>query len=275
MSFVLGPPLGGMAADYDPRWPFVIAVLEGGLLIGALQFLPEPSPKAKNTGGEESPKIDPTSDNNNAVAVPDQSLSDTIKRSRSRLLIAAENGRAKATGKGDGESVAVATPTRAKRSPAAAAATAATAGVGLSGRLALFKGPEGTQMAWGFHDRFFLVVAESMYHTSFAPFLTKVLGFPAGRIGVLLSFMGMVSTFTNAFLVGGLTRTFGETPLMAGSLLVLVSFRFFVFVHVSRVELLPFPAGRPLLLSFSRTYNHTGTDDNATTPPPPSKAPLT
>ncbi|CAN0539334.1 unnamed protein product, partial [Ectocarpus sp. 8 AP-2014] len=73
-------------------------------------------------------------------------------------------------------------------------------------------------MAWGFHDRFFLVLAESMYHTSFAPFLTSVLSFPTGTVGCLLSFMGMVAALTNAFLVEALTKRFGERPLLASSL---------------------------------------------------------
>lgn len=78
-------------------------------------------------------------------------------------------------------------------------------------------------MGWGFHDRFFLVVAEGMYHTSFSPFLTSVLAYPTSTVGLLLSFMGMVSALTNAFLVGELTKRFGERPLMASSLMVLVS----------------------------------------------------
>ena len=110
-------------------------------------------------------------------------------------------------------------PVSSSTGAAAAAAAAAVAG----GRLSIFRGPGGKQMGWVFHDRFFFVLAESLYHTSFAPFLTKELEFPAGRIGMLLSFMGMVSALTNLVLVGALTRRFGERPLMAVSLLVLVS----------------------------------------------------
>ncbi|CAN0173340.1 unnamed protein product, partial [Ectocarpus fasciculatus] len=100
-------------------------------------------------------------------------------------------------------------------------AVAGGGGGGGGGRLGIFRGPGGRQMAWGFHDRFFLVLAESMYHTSFAPFLTSVLSFPTGTVGFLLSFMGMVAALTNAFLVGALTKRFGERPLLASSLVVL------------------------------------------------------
>ncbi|CAN0412995.1 unnamed protein product, partial [Hapterophycus canaliculatus] len=83
-----------------------------------------------------------------------------------------------------------------------------------------FRGAGGLQLAWGFHDRFFLVLAESMYHASFAPFLTSVLAFPTGRVGFLLSFLGLVSAVTNGFLVGALTRRFGEGLILASSLAV-------------------------------------------------------
>ncbi|CAM9899609.1 unnamed protein product [Scytosiphon promiscuus] len=59
-----------------------------------------------------------------------------------------------------------------------------------------------------------------MYHTSFAPFLTSVLAFPTGRVGFLLSFLGLVSAVTNGFLVGALTRRFGEGLILATSLAV-------------------------------------------------------
>lgn len=41
-------------------------------------------------------------------------------------------------------------------------------------RLSLFRAPGGRQMAWSFHDRFWVVIAEGLYHTSLAPMLTKV-----------------------------------------------------------------------------------------------------
>ncbi|CAN0473364.1 unnamed protein product, partial [Ectocarpus sp. 12 AP-2014] len=60
VAFVLGPPLGGTAADYDVRLPFVISFLESVLLYLALQYLPEPSKSLASkkddgdrTGGRE------------------------------------------------------------------------------------------------------------------------------------------------------------------------------------------------------------------------------
>ncbi|CAM9597964.1 unnamed protein product [Ectocarpus sp. 6 AP-2014] len=115
----------------------------------------------------------------------------------------------------------VVTPAAAPPPPAGGGGGGTAAGGGGGGRLGIFRGPGGRQMAWGFHDRFFLVLAESMYHTSFAPFLTSVLSFSTGTVGFLQSFMGMVAALTNAFLLGALTKRFGERPLLASSLVVL------------------------------------------------------
>ncbi|CAM9718440.1 unnamed protein product [Ectocarpus sp. 13 AM-2016] len=352
VAFVLGPPLGGTAADYDVRLPFVISFLESVLLYLALQYLPEPSKSLASkkddgdrTGGREGAissggarglggdggeaglarvaAVDQAeviastaSSFCSPKATPGSARKKTLTRIRSSLQVASESGRTTApasatAGRGAGvvessssstglkrtrssamiaaaekgvfaaedlmlardRMAAVASPGRggggatpgssssrtARRlSPArlrgktlassavvggtTAAATAVVvtpapapapappagggggdtaAGGGGGGRLGIFRGPGGRQMAWGFHDRFFLVLAESMYHTSFAPFLTTVLSFPTGTVGFLLSFMGMVAALTNAFLVGALTKRLGERPLLASSLVVL------------------------------------------------------
>lgn len=241
VAFVLGPPLGGWAADLDPRYPFVIAVLEGGLLLAVLHFMPEPSPLRKNghkrlkssassadvrlasasvigergdnvvsplNGTPSSSSFSPNGDTGSSI--------NGMRRTKSSSLLLAEIGRSKAMLFVPGKSAAV------TKGPAAGGVRS-DAGVDRKGRFSVFRGPGGRQLGWGFHDRFFFVVAETLYHGAFAPFLTEVLGFPAGTIGELLSFMGAVSALTNAYLVGFLTERFGEKPLMTTSLLVLVS----------------------------------------------------
>ncbi len=384
LAFVIGPPLGGTAADYDIHLPFVISFLECLLLYFALQFLPEPakrgraSKKVDGGGGggggmakSESAHLvagidgsggaggggsagareggDVIVDKARVVTSSSLGPSQSITRTRSSQLMALENGKGAAIagrafavmrgagvggmglepatvagGGGGGGSSGLGSPrgmTRTKSSQqmaaaengkaravfgedlrvsigegrrsregnsggpgggvaggagggggggapglsnrsspgrgrgktlsvvgegkAAAASSAAPAaappalasagggggnaagggGGGGGGRLGMFRGPRGRQMRWGFHDRFFLILAESMYNTSFAPFLTTVLSFPASRVGFLLSFMGMVSALTNVFLVGGLTTRFGERVLMASSLVVQVRTR--------------------------------------------------
>lgn len=239
VAFVLGPPLGGWAADLDPRYPFVIAVLEGGLLLAALHFMPEPSPLRKNghkrlkssasstdvrlasasiigeTGDSvvSSSKGTPSSSSSFS---PNGDTGSSIRRTKSSSLLSAEIGRSKAMLVVSGKSA----PLSKGASPGG---VRSDAGVDRKGRFSVFRGPGGRQLGWGFHDRFFFVVAETLYHSAFAPFLTEVLGFPAGTIGELLSFIGAVSAVTNAYLVGFLTERFGEKPLMTTSLLVLVS----------------------------------------------------
>eukprot|EP00903_Cladosiphon_okamuranus_P016218 g14965.t1 len=323
VAFVLGPPLGGTAADYDIRLPFVIAFLECVLLYFALQFLPEPANKGGasvqlddggggggvkknessvhdvgkgggNGGGADQAEVVTAtttsssssslawtstsmkrvssltriksslmmpSDHGKASTLASATSKGAMTRTRSRssmLMAAAENGKGKASpdatvgearvatggngsgGGGGGQGMSLRTsPARARAKTltataigvaSAGAAPAATPGGGggssaasgvAGGRLGIFRGPGGRQMGWGFHDRFFLVVAEGIYHTSFAPFLTSVLAYPTSTVGMLLSFMGMVAALTNAFLVGELTKRFGERPLMASSLMVL------------------------------------------------------
>lgn len=261
MAFVLGPPLGGAAADYHPRLPFAVSFWECVLLYAALQFLPEPSSKSTSKSSKVDEMRDEASGNASAVAVgsdshvdgikddssvgvvvsggiPASASSVNMKRNRSNLLIAAENGGdSKRPTRGDGEPGALSGIGTAATAAAAVGGGGVARGKGATkvtsgGRLDIFRGPGGREMGWGFHDRFFLVVAEGLYHTSFAPFVTEVLDFPTGRIGMLLSFMGMVSAFTNAFLVGSLTQKFGERRLMASSLLVLV--RHFSTFHFLR-----------------------------------------
>lgn len=363
VAFVLGPPLGGTAADYDVRLPFVISFLESVLLYLALQYLPEPSKSLASkkddgdrTGGREGAvssggKMFREGDDGGEaglarVAAVDQAevfaatassfcspkatsgsaRKKTLTRIRSSLQVASESGRttapasAAAAGRGGGvvesspsstglkrtrssamiaaaekgvfaaedlmlardrmaavaspvrsgsgggatpvrsssgtarrlsparvrgktlassavvggttavAAAVVVTPAPAPAAPAGGGGGGTAAGGGGGGRLGIFRGPGGRQMAWGFHDRFFLVLAESMYHTSFAPFLTSVLSFPTGTVGFLLSFMGMVAALTNAFLVGALTKRFGERPLLASSLVVLVRTYFFLLL---------------------------------------------
>lgn len=55
--------------------------------------------------------------------------------------------------------------------------------------------------------------------------MNQVLGFPAARIGLLLSFTGLVATLTNAFMVGALSRRFSGRKIMVLALLVLVRAR--------------------------------------------------
>lgn len=58
VSLILGPPLGGLVADYNPSLPFVLSILEGVILLGTLRFLlPEPTakkPKDRKDSGERS-----------------------------------------------------------------------------------------------------------------------------------------------------------------------------------------------------------------------------
>lgn len=131
MAFVLGPPVGGAAADRDARLPFLISFLESVLLLGTLQLLPESKKlvkraESKLNGGETSSD----SEKAETVGLP-------------------QNGGVGEEGKG--ERLA-----------------------GGHGKIAILKGPGGKQMGWGFHDRFCVVLAESLYHTAYAPFLTKV-----------------------------------------------------------------------------------------------------
>eukprot|EP00752_Nemacystus_decipiens_P009244 g8257.t1 len=331
VAFVLGPPLGGTAADYDVRLPFVISFLECVLLYFALQFLPEPARKggggSGSSGGDaaggdidgmtksETPNVGKgggggggggedhvagggrvdqaevvtatttssvfpsprttssmkrvksgllmaSSEHGGKAEAPRSAAAAAskggMKRTRSSLLVAAaENGKAKgfvdatvgevrggagssgsgggggqglngriSPGKTRGKTLAPTTVgvAVAGATPAAAPGGGRVGGMvpgGGGGRLSIFRGPGGRQMGWGFHDRFFLVVAEGIYHTSFSPFLTSVLAYPTSTVGMLLSYMGMVSALTNAFLVGELTKRFGERPLMASSLMVL------------------------------------------------------
>ena len=261
IAFVLGPPLGGRAADSDLHYPFVIAVLEGALLLVVLHFMPEPSPRmAKADNGD----ITASEDTNNNVkrlirsassasivarmgseggdrgggftalsvgmssplAPKSSGGSRNLKRVKSSSLIAAESGLAKLTlSQAKAQASAEQAAERTKSKAPEAAGSGAEERVGGRGRLSVFQGPGGRQIGWGFHDRFFLVVAETLYHVTFAPFLTDVLGFPTGTIGELLSFMGAISALTNAFLVGFLTERVEDKPLMTTSLLVLVSLK--------------------------------------------------
>lgn len=131
MAFVLGPPLGGAAADRDARLPFAISFFESVLLFGTLQLLPESKGVAKHAKTEDSSSA---------------TSSDSEKAKDDGL---AQNGDVKEEGKGERQA-------------------------GGKGKISVFRGPGGKQMGWGFHDRFCVVLAEGLYHTAFAPFLTKV-----------------------------------------------------------------------------------------------------
>lgn len=55
MAFIIGPPLGGLAADYDPSFPFLLSIVESLLLLGAVRYLlPEPATKMASDAGKKT-----------------------------------------------------------------------------------------------------------------------------------------------------------------------------------------------------------------------------
>jgi len=216
LAFIIGPAVGGFLMSKDPWLTVWVALLATAANFILLLSLPEPSTHSAppNLRGEGSER---------KANVPNPKEEGSERKANA-------NGTTAVNGKG---SVA----SRSK-----------------DGVWDLIRhGPQGGQVAVLLARKVFVAMSSGIFETSFANYASKHLGMDGQTLGLLLSFLGVVSVVNNVFIVRWLSNSFQDHQLIFPAI-VGQAFSTFCWGHVYNLaSLLPVLASLTITGSIFQT----------------------